>query len=332
LEQKRQVDVINFLRAIAALMVCFFHFCYHTDPTGPFMPDNSVIKQISYQGNQGVYIFFVISGFVIPLAMYHGRYELFNFFRFLAKRMARLHPPFVASMLLYALLEFFYAMKDDYLIKYDVSRIVHNFFLSAEFFDIKWYQDVFWTLAVEFQYYIAIALLFPLIMKAKGWISFLTLLGFLALSTCLDHVDKHILFFHTPVFVAGISLFLHHIKKIDDIQVWILIAFSMVVCRFEMGPETAIGLSLTSFAILFVNFNNKITEWLGGISYSLYLVHGFSGVHFLYYTARYAHTWTEKIALLLAAFTISILFAWFFSWLIERPAMRWSQRIKYKRR
>jgi peptidoglycan/LPS O-acetylase OafA/YrhL len=328
--QSQEVHIINTLRALAALMVSFYHFVWHFDPTGFFFEEDNPIRYYGYQGQVGVYVFFVISGFIIPYALYHGKYKIHNFFRFLAKRIARLHPPFIASMLLFAVLAIGYAIKEGVWIDPDWPRIIHNFFLTAKFVDLPWYEDVYWTLAIEFQYYIFIALIFPLIMHRKPWVGYAVLVLFIFSAFLFDHDRKHILFFHAPVFTAGIAVFLFRVNKINDLQFIALLSLCMIRSRYEIGPEVAVAMSLTAASIVVLNWHNKITDFLGNISYSLYLIHGFVGCQFLYFTARYTETIWEKIGLLLFVFALSIGCSWLFYKAFEVPSVRWSKMIKYK--
>jgi peptidoglycan/LPS O-acetylase OafA/YrhL len=327
-----QVYVINSLRAVAALMVCVFHFTHHKDEAGIFMSEGTWIKYWCYLGHHGVNVFFVISGFVIPYSMYLARYELMNAGKFITKRLIRLHPPFVLSMLLYAVMEFLYWAKGGYQITYDWPRIGHNFLLTAKFFDNDWFQDVYWTLAIEFQYYIFIALAFPLLFASKKWISGLALILLPLASLPLGYDQKHIFFFHAPIFAIGMAAFLYKIGRINLVEFLIYIAFNAVISYLEITEEGTYFAVATAFIILFAKFRFKFAEWVGEISYSLYLTHGFAGSQLMYYAGRYCEGWTQKALMLIGAALISIFFAWIFARVIEAPSMRWSQLIKYKKR
>jgi len=331
LSQNNQVHIINSLRAIAALMVCFFHFIWHEDNFGSLLPAESTIKQIGYYGHHGVNVFFVISGFVIPLAMYYGKYKIEYFVKFISKRMVRLHPPFIASMLLYGVMEYFYWLKGGYVIIYDWGRIAHNFFLTAKIFNESWFQDVYWTLAIELQYYLVIALIFPIIIHQKKWISNAGILIMLALCFFFGHDQKHYFFFHTPVFMFGVVLFLHHIKRINTFELAVFTFYSMWLIYYEITPACVIAALGTGICIYAVKWRSKFLEWSGQLSYSLYLTHAFSGGQLLYYFAHHAVTLWQKVGLIVTSVAISIGFAYLFYRMIEVPSVNWSQKIRYKK-
>ncbi|MFZ3046680.1 MAG: hypothetical protein WA151_12270, partial [Desulfatirhabdiaceae bacterium] len=60
---------VDALRGLAALAVCLFHLTRYKPG---FLPEYSILKSICQYGYLGVEIFFVISGFIIPLALFRS--------------------------------------------------------------------------------------------------------------------------------------------------------------------------------------------------------------------------------------------------------------------
>jgi peptidoglycan/LPS O-acetylase OafA/YrhL len=88
-------DNLDAIRGVACLMVCLFHFT-NSDPD---FPKSHYLRDLFEHGNLGVQIFFVISGFIIPISMGKSNYEWGNVWRFLLKRGVRLYPPYILALL-----------------------------------------------------------------------------------------------------------------------------------------------------------------------------------------------------------------------------------------
>ncbi|MFN6038957.1 MAG: acyltransferase family protein, partial [Bacteroidota bacterium] len=142
------------LRGVAATLVCFYHFIYTT--TDYFT--NKILLSMSSYGKYGVQMFFVISGIVIPISMINGKYNYSSIFKFFAKRMLRIEIPFIVSIILaiiYLNLRNF--IPTSYKIDLTPSFsdfILHLGYLVPFFDNAKWINPVYWTLGIEFQYYL----------------------------------------------------------------------------------------------------------------------------------------------------------------------------------
>jgi peptidoglycan/LPS O-acetylase OafA/YrhL len=147
------IVILDSLRAFAAISVCLFHFVCTT--TG-YIKGEWILELFSI-GKYGVQMFFVISGFVIPWAMFNARFEFKNFFTFLFKRLARLEPPYIFSVFLVLIIlflrEYLLGLNTDH-IHVSVKQVLLHFGYLIPFFEeYKWLNQVYWTLAIEFQYY-----------------------------------------------------------------------------------------------------------------------------------------------------------------------------------
>jgi len=75
IEQKKlgYFSSLDLLRGLASVAVIFFHF---THGNKGYLSTDNFLYVIGRYGFLGVDVFFVLSGFVIPYAMYRGRYKL----------------------------------------------------------------------------------------------------------------------------------------------------------------------------------------------------------------------------------------------------------------
>src|SRR5947209_2252350 len=90
-----RVEVVDGLRGLASLAVCWYHLVYanHAFAGGGLVA--AVLRDSARNAWVGVEVFFVISGFVIPLALYRSGYTPRRFGTFMLKRIIRLDPPYL---------------------------------------------------------------------------------------------------------------------------------------------------------------------------------------------------------------------------------------------
>ncbi|HEX8377895.1 MAG TPA: acyltransferase family protein, partial [Pedobacter sp.] len=144
--EKRKVNSLGALRGLAVLMVCFCHFAAPLKKNNFF---SETFYFLELNGIYGVHIFFVISGFVIPLSMDKANYSFKYYFHFLYKRALRLHPPFLAALIITYTIVFL----ADYVKHIPFSETPIDIIKSAFYLYLTPSNPVFWTLQVEVQYY-----------------------------------------------------------------------------------------------------------------------------------------------------------------------------------
>jgi peptidoglycan/LPS O-acetylase OafA/YrhL len=196
------------------------------------------------------------------------------------------------------------------------------------FLGYSWINPVYWTLALEFQFYVLVALSYFLIASSDQRINCASALGLAALSF-LPISGEFVLHFMV-LFTFGIVTFQQCVRligrKIFYIQMLILSVISVASLGFII---TCIGI-LTSFFIAFVRFNvPRLMSFFGMISYSIYLVHIPIGGKVINLGKRFAHTLPTQILVLLCAFAVTIASAYMLYFWIERPAKIWSSSLKY---
>ncbi|WP_028669044.1 acyltransferase family protein [Runella zeae] len=151
----KKIDSLVLLRAIAVVLVVFCHLGHPLEDDGLF---GLFFELMHNYGKYGVHIFFVVSGFIIPYSMYKSHYTLNNYFKFLYKRLIRLHPPYLFALLLTLIISFF-----SYKLRHlNFPETLKSVFFSFFYFHVPADNPVFWTLAVEAQYYLLIGIIFTI--------------------------------------------------------------------------------------------------------------------------------------------------------------------------
>lgn len=333
---KQHIQILDFLRGIAALAVVIFHFATSTLPT---IKPNLLGDYFSH-GNLGVKVFFVISGFVIPYAMYSSGYHIKNFFNFIIRRLARIGPPSWVAILLMAGVYFGGIWLNGRPIEgmhwpgISFRTILANLTYSYSLLDTKAYIDVYWTLEVEFQYYLMIGLLLPLITRyaANKWV----LSGILLLlsATFVVHNNLILFFRDNSFFILGILLYLYKTEQINR-NYFINASFvAIMICYGQQGATNSFAAFITFLVIAYVHYENPVTTFLGRISYSLYITHLFSGIvseFVLRNLTGMEPSEGVKVFMLFVYTGIAVAFAWVFYLLVEKPFIRFSHRFKLKK-
>jgi peptidoglycan/LPS O-acetylase OafA/YrhL len=150
------VPSLDGVRAIAALMVMFFHFFQN------FYATNSVtafLKTISAFGQTGVSLFFVLSGFLITRILIREKNSEHFFLNFYFRRSLRIFPLYY----FYLILVFFIIPIINHTDVPEFSKQIYHWVYFQDFaITFKWdYMGPlhFWSLAVEEHFY----LFFPLL-------------------------------------------------------------------------------------------------------------------------------------------------------------------------
>jgi peptidoglycan/LPS O-acetylase OafA/YrhL len=162
---KLRLSTIDSLRGLACLAVALCHLTLDSKRfTG-----SALLGSIGGYGMYGVQLFFVISGFVIPLSLAQADYRAGNYLRFLGKRIIRLHPPYLATIGLILCLGYlanFVPQFHGERFAPDLKHILMHLIYGNHAAGYPWLTSVFWTLAIELQWYLLIGLAFPLFWPA----------------------------------------------------------------------------------------------------------------------------------------------------------------------
>lgn len=310
-DTKEFIPVINFLRGIASLSVCAVHTYYITNL--------SKLPQFKFlaAGQDGVAVFLVISGFIIPYSLWNSNYEIRNFFSYVLKRSLRIDPPYFV-MILFSIIS---------LQQLDILKLLSHITYFVPFTTYLWYQSIFWTLGIEFQFYLIIGLLFPLFKNGNIKIVVTIILLIAAGGYFIEIPKSHYFITHNAHFFAyGLLTLLAKKDRISHTVWHILILALTLYLGITISIHTAILGYISSLIIFYLNFQFAVTNFLGRISYSLYLVHMFFGAILFEYLADY-HIPVTMLFLIIMAW--SILVAFIFYILIEKPSQKLSKSIRF---
>lgn len=282
-------EAIDAIRGIAALFVVLFHYTLRKPQA-----------QLGfYLGVSCVDIFFLLSGFVIFFSL--DRVQ--NWKEFLWKRFTRLYPAYWICMLITGSVLYYYF--DSKSPSPFLWRFLTNMTMFQSWFNQKDLDGPYWTLIIELQFYILMALFLSLNYLKK----FIDLGIFIVLGCFIYGLDNSHIYFsnfynflgkyiplinHFPVTFAGVLFyFLSKDFKNTKIYIYLIITFLVQLTLFNDGgrahmymPFEQYILTLSCYYILMallivhkINFIAlKPLLFLGKISYPLYLLHQYLGL------------------------------------------------------
>lgn len=139
------------LRGIAVLSVVIGHTAYFNPGTSVFQ---HLLLAASKTGGMGVSIFFVLSGFLISYSVIKSA-DRFDLLAYVMRRAAKIYPPFVLSVVVFAALAYYWKGPDN------LCSSAAAYLTTLANFTRGWadINGVCWSLMVELHFYIA----FPLI-------------------------------------------------------------------------------------------------------------------------------------------------------------------------
>jgi len=315
-----RLEHLDFLRGLGAILICLCHF----ELAFPSQFHAWLMKF----GEVGVFSFFLISGFIMPRVMSKEKYRLAKFGTFMARRLARLHPPYLAALALTLVASLAAAAWKGQPTTWNASDLVPFFF----YLDWPAENPVFWTLQVEMCFYIFIALTYGLFNSPNAlfrWSAF-------ALGIVLWLTYPQLVFFRViAFFLVGVALeqFQRGVVGRTEFVAKMLIGCGMVwmtrgLENLPLGPISVLScLAISAFIVRPPAIPGApLFLWLGSISYPLYLVHFPFGVKLINLSLAKA-PFLPPLLIAATAILFSVVVAWLIHRYVERPGMRWSASI-----
>lgn len=352
----KYIPGLNGIRAIAALIVVVYHW------TLPVLDQSIFLRYILPNGNFGVNIFFVLSGFLITaiLLIEKGKSTTLStgtkkiFKNFYARRVLRIFPVYYLTLVV-----LYYAGLPEF-----TGNFIYYLTYTENFHVwITQYWDSFchtWSLAVEEQFY----LIWPLVIlftPKKRMVA--VLIAFIiagpTFSILQSLIFKNNFYILMPscfdAFGIGALLaFLYIKQQMDLLKKWIkiLLPFSIVMFiywklaaggghfqYFKRFSDSIIGCGLILFCLSdrYCKFRNKILEnsvmkQLGIVSYGIYLMH--YPIPYFYSKAKQHFNFSfghyDQLVDAVLMMTILLTFSFVSYYLIEKPILNLKNRFRYQ--
>jgi len=305
---KPHIQQVDYIRAIASLAVALFHMGGKALPVLRF-------------GWLGVQLFFVLSGFIICWAIPRS-YTWQLSWRFISKRIIRIEPPYIISIALALAAHF--VLKSNY--KPDWLNVLFHIAYLNNFLGREYLNPVYWTLGIEFQFYLLAALCFPLFVARGG--------SYLVLAFCiaplLINIPGATVFGVFPAFGLGILYYLY-LKQLIGIKQWLLFSALAVICSLLTISWLPTGACLFALLLLVLPLKaNRFITFFSRISFSLYLTHDTIGSNLVVFMGGLLpKTFWYKGLEFTTGIVVSILFAWLFYLVVEAPFLKLSKRVTY---
>ncbi|EGO9621567.1 acyltransferase family protein [Escherichia coli] len=281
---------IGGLRAIAVMAVVLYHFG---------------VKGFS-GGFSGVDIFFVISGYLMTGIIYTKiENENFSLLGFYLDRARRIIPALTVVSVAVLIVGYFILLPSEYecLAQHVRSSLLFfsnvEYYHSIDYFDTaskqKWLLHT-WSLSVEWQFYMVYPIIMMVIAKLLGAkhiryvVAILAIISFTA-SVYLSYNNQGAAFYLLSsraweMLAGGLAYLLPTIQNSKRTAVfrWIAIAFAVsgiVLLNSLMKWPGYLALIpvVSTFFVIYLGckdnllLDNALSQWVGKISYSVYLVH-----------------------------------------------------------
>lgn len=327
---------LDICRGIAAMAVVFSHALENSFPESRNFTDNIVNF-----GQIGIVAFFLISGFIIPYTLERSK----NIKDYVIRRFARIYPLYFSAFILGTFLFAAGHWNGDSV----DSHISTLFLLSHLSFTQEYIKNInnvvpgSWTLFLEIIWYILAAFIFYFFKNRK-----LPIYSALILQLILSFISIAIQV-RFPLGRTGLLIccIVGYATYLNSTQIISLSEFKKIICMafftlaisiyvsfgiYHIGTPFSWHGVLLSWATAFLLFFSlwstqkttsifhQIFSWLGEISYSLYLVHGFV-IFFL------KSMGLSEMNLFISIFPLSIILGWFTWRIIELPGMEAGRKI-----
>ncbi len=335
--------LVQALRGIAALWVVLFHAAEggHIDAIRATVPP-WLFAGIFDAGHYGVAIFFALSGFVIAHSLRNADASPGFAGRFVLRRSIRLDPPYWATIALVIGQQVIEArIKGAAAPDVSVAQIAAHVFYLTDILGYPQITGVFWTLCFEIQFYLGFMLMLvgqrALVRRFGASVGNIVRAGMFILAVAgalhlygglprgLALIMWHAFFVGVAAYWAG-----------QGSRVW-QVALATLIGTMVVRGSTGDVISAATAGMLFLAMrtgrlatamSNAPLQWLGMISYSLYLIHNtVTGSAYWIVGKVMPQGVVSQVVQLVFVTGLCLAAAYCLWWLVERPAHDFARRV-----
>ncbi|MFK3841039.1 acyltransferase family protein [Serratia sp. NPDC087055] len=289
----KKLDSLQYARALAAMFVVVAHTVnqFHLYSTTGNIFFDEVIRRTTHLGDIGVYIFFVISGYIMSYTTKNKDFGLKYSSVFIKKRIVRIYPLYwIFLTLLVFLWAIGIALKSQDI---DVGKIIFSYLLipygvTGNKIDTP-VMSQSWTLSYEMFFYITFCFLIFFNVKKEKISIYLTLIFstlFIAASyNLLPSIEANLFFSKWLIFlfIAGVAIernesyFQNLTGGMSDASCWLMASTFVLIAIYIEKPVYLDCIISTFIMLLILPVRNKHDSLLkiGDASYTIYLTHNF---------------------------------------------------------
>lgn len=356
-----RISSLDGLRGIAALVVVCHHLSLTTkwfadrvgrntfSPRGHFIVGLHTLLEYTpihlfFAGTEAVYLFFVLSGFVLVNAIQKNSRA-----GFLSPRLTRLYFPILGAVVLASLLLISVSrnpigFESDWLIAHAIKFHLADFFRNIWVLDgTSWLDSSLWSMQFEIIFSLLVIALIGFSFKPNRLKAFSFLIILILVLALGDHYQLPILSY-LPIFFAGCSLHFMDVPKLRGevficlgmvviITPWMIAGFGYTIPDFiyrlivTIGACFIVQASRGASPVISRLLDSKPLQTAGKYSYSLYLIHAPVLVTIWYAmgpnTSHIGWLTRASISIVCIAMATSIVYHFF-----EKPALAWSHRMQ----
>lgn len=308
---------LDALRGIGALCVLIFHYStrFHE-----LFPQAAHVPFSFPGGNYRVLLFFTISGFAIFFTLDRIR----TVSDFVVNRLARLYPAYLVAMMLTLGIEYL-----DHATRLLIGpvAILANMTMLQGFAFMPEVDGAYWTLTVEIAFYFCMIAIWKFAGVRRlepvlaGWLALRWL--WWAWPDMPERIIMLLVLRYTPFFVMGMLAYRAWSGQRTLRQQAPYAALALLsVATIETWDVAVMGVVLLAIFVALIHGRLRFLAvrpliWMGGISYSFYLIHQHVGFVVMLECARAGYSPWIGFA---AAFLVALLLGTAINRLVERPA------------